>query len=138
MPGVLAVLSAVSGLVFPRTDSLYGPAYIAAIVCALATPLTFLVVAPMGLFKRSRAFLWLFIATVVSAVCAAVTSGLLLSMGSPEGAAADIGGFPMWLLSMGALVTVSLFAIKAWHQEQAGPATTLRGLQLQERRTKHS
>lgn len=137
MPGVLAVLSAVSGLVFPRTDALYGPAYIAAIVFALATPLAFLVVAPKSLFRQNRAFLWLYIATVVSAVCAAVTSGLLMSLGSPDGAAGDIGGFPMWLLSTGSLVTVSLLAIKAWHREQAGPATTLRDLQRQERRTKH-
>lgn len=46
--GVLAVLAAVSGFVFPRTEFLYGPAYIAAIVCALATPLAFLMVAPWG------------------------------------------------------------------------------------------
>ena len=128
---------AVSGLVFPRTDLLYQPAYIAAITFALATPMAVLLVAPRGLLKHNRSFLWLFLATVVSAACAAVTGGLLLSMGSPAGAVGDIGGLPMWLLSTAALITSTMFTLRVWRTVQESPPTTLRGLQRQERRAKH-
>lgn len=136
LPGVLAVSAAVAGLAFPRTEFLYGPAYIAAIGFAVATPLAFLLVAPKGPLKRSRAILWLFTATAVSAVASAAMGGLLLSMGF-DGSAADIGGFPLWLLSTGALVTTSLVAVNVWRKEQEGPATTLKALQQQARRAKH-
>ncbi|MGO2542264.1 MAG: hypothetical protein ACTH8J_14035 [Specibacter sp.] len=134
IPVALAVLVGFCGIFLPLTNAMYGPAFIAAIVFAVATPLTFLAVAPKGLLKRSRSVRWLFIAIVFSALCAVVTGGMLLSMGSPEGAAGDIGGLPLWLLSTVALVTFTSCAIKAWRTDRAGPPTTLRGLQRQERR----
>ena len=137
IPVVLAVMVGICGIFLPITDASYVPAYIAAIVFALATPLALIMAAPNGLVKRSRAFLWLSIACVFSAVCALVTSGMLMSFGSPAGASGDIGGFPLWLLSTVALVTVTSCAIKVWRVEYAQPPTTLRGLQRQERRANH-
>lgn len=134
IPVVLAVLVGFCGIFLPLTDAMYGPAFIAAIVFALATPLAFLMVVPKGLLKRNLIFRWLFIASVFSGICAAVTGGILLSFGSPAGAAGDIGGFPLWLLSTVALVTVTSCAIKVWRTDHAGPPTTLRGFQRQERR----
>lgn len=137
IPVALAVLVGFCGIFLPLTAVMYGPAFIAAIVFALATPLALVVVAPKGLLKRSRSFRRLFIAIVFSAVCAVVTGGMLLSLGSPEGAAGDIGGLPLWLLSTVALVTSTSCAIKAWRTDRAGPPTTLRGLQRLARRANH-
>lgn len=52
------------------------------------------------------------IVSVFAAVCAVATSGMLMSFGSPDGAAGDIGGFPLWLLSTIALLTITSCAIK--------------------------
>lgn len=136
IPVVFAVMVGFCGIFLPITDATHVPAYIAAIVFAFATPLALIVAAPTGLLKRNRAFRWLSIASVFSAACVVVTSGMLMAFGSPAGAAGDIGGFPMWLLSTVALVTVTSCAIKAWRVEYAQPPTTLRGLQRQERRIK--
>ncbi|MFQ4147618.1 hypothetical protein AAGW05_02800 [Arthrobacter sp. LAPM80] len=111
---------------------------IAAITFTLTTPVALLLVSPRGLFRRNRAFLWLLVATAVSAMCSALVGGALLSMGSPEGAAGDIGALPLWLLSTGGLITSSMFAVRSWHGEPKGPPATLRGLQLQERRAKRN
>lgn len=138
VPVALAVLVGLCGMFLPLTDAMYGPAFISAMVFALATPLALLVVSPKGLLKRNRAFRWLSIASASSAICAVLTSGMLMSLGSPAAAAADIGGFPMWLLSTIALVTVTSCAIKVWRMEQAGPPTTLRGLQRQKRRDRRT
>lgn len=128
IPVVLAVLVVICGLFLPLADSTYIPAYVLAIVFSLATPLAFWIVAPRRLFRQSRAYRWLFIATIFAALCAAVTSGLLLSMGSPAGAAADIGGFPLWLLSTGALITATSLASRVRNLGQIEPSS-LRGLQ---------
>lgn len=138
LPVVLAVMVGFCGIGLPLTDAMYVPAYIAAIVFALATPLALLVAAPEGLFKTNRAFRWLSIACVFSAACAVVTSGILMSFRNPAGAAGDIGGAGMWLLSTIALVTVTSCAIKVWRTEHAGPPTTLRGFQRQERRERRA
>ena len=135
VPVVLAVLVGLCGILLPLTDAMYAPAFILAMIFAVATPVALFAVAPKGLLARSRTFRRLAMATVFSAACAAVTGGMLLSLGSPAGAAADIGGFPLWLLSTAALVTVVSCAVKAWRVEQAGPPTTLRGLQRQARRS---
>lgn len=138
IPVIFAVLVGFCGIFLPRTDAMYVPAFIAAIVFAVATPAALFGGAPNSLFKRNRAFRWLSIATVVLAACAVVTSGLLMSFGSPAGAMGDIGGFPLWLLSTIGLVVVTSCAIKVWRDEYAQPPTTLRGLQKQERRDRHS
>ncbi|MEV8183590.1 hypothetical protein [Specibacter sp. NPDC078692] len=134
IPIVLAVFVGLCGIYLPLTDATYVPAYIAAASFAVASPLALIVAAPKGLLKRNRAFRWLSIASVFFAACAVVTSGLLMSLGSPQGAAGDIGGFGMWLLSTIALVTVTSCAVKVWRVECAAPPTTLRGLQRQARR----
>ncbi|MEV8143061.1 hypothetical protein [Specibacter sp. NPDC078709] len=131
---VLAVLCGVCGIYLPLTDATYVPAFIAAATFAVAAPLALIAAAPKGLLKRNRAFRWLSIASVFFAACAVVTSGLLMSYGSAQGAAGDIGGFGMWLLSTIALVTVTSCAVKVWRVEYAAPPTTLRGLQRQARR----
>lgn len=138
VPVVLAGLVGMCGIFLPRSDAMYGPAFVAAMVFALSTPLALLMVAPKGLLERNRAFRWLCVASVFSAICAVVTSGILMSMGSPAGAAGDIGGFPLWLASTIALVTVTGCAVKVWRLEHAGPPTTLRGLQRQERRDRRT
>lgn len=138
IPIALAVMVGFCGMWLPLTDATYVPAYIAAIVFAVATPLTLLSAAPSGLFKENRAFCWLSIACVVVAACAVVTSAMLMSMGSPAGAAGDIGGSGMWLLSTIALVAVTSCAVRVWRLDQAGPPATLRGLQRQERRDRRT
>ncbi|MDD0857448.1 hypothetical protein NHF46_06025 [Arthrobacter alpinus] len=134
IPIVFAVMVALCGIYLPLTDATYVPAYIASAIFAVVTPVALIVAAPKGLLKRNRAFRWLSIASVFFAACAVVTSGLLLSLGSPQGAAGDIGGFGMWLLSTIALLTVTSCAVKVWRVECAAPPTTLRGLQRQARR----
>lgn len=129
MPVVLAALVAASGFLLPATGVLYVHGYVAAMIFALATPVAYLVVAPKGLLSMSRSYFWLFIATIFFALAAAATSGLLLSMGSLEGAAGDIGGYPLWLLATGALITVTALAIPARRMAHAGPPTTLFELQ---------
>lgn len=138
IPVVLAVMVGFCGIGLPLTDAMYVPAFIAAIVFAVATPLALIVAAPEGLFRRTRAFRWLSIACAFSAACAVAASGILMSFGTPAGAAGDIGGFPMWLLSTIALVTVTSCAIRVWRVEYAAPPTTLSGFQRQERRAKRS
>ncbi|MFB9163652.1 hypothetical protein [Arthrobacter psychrochitiniphilus] len=141
IPVALAVLVGFCGIGLPLTDAMYVPAFIAAIVFAVATPLTLLVAAPRGLFKKNRAFRWLSILCAFFAACVVVTSGFLMSYGSPAGATADIGGFGMWLLSTIALVTITSCAVRVWRVEYAQVPTTLRGIQRQERRerrAKHS
>lgn len=138
IPIVLAVMVGFCGIGLPLTDAMYVPAFIAAIVFAVATPLTLLAVAPQGLFRTNSAFRWLSIASIFSAACAIVTSGLLVSFGTPAGAAGDIGGFPMWLLSTLALVTVTSSAIRVWRVESAALPATLRSLQRQERRKRRT
>ncbi|WP_449374785.1 hypothetical protein [Arthrobacter psychrolactophilus] len=138
IPIVLAVMVGFCGIGLPLTDAMYVPAFIAAIVFAVATPLTLLAVAPQGLFKMNSAFRWLSIAAIFSAACAIVTSGLLMSFGTPAGAAGDIGGFPMWLLSTLALVTVTSCAIRVWRVESSALPATLRSLQRQERRKRRT
>lgn len=136
IPVVMAVMVGFCGIFLPITEGSYVPAYIAAMVFALAAPVSLYVVAPRALLKRNRAFRWLSGASVFTAVCVIATSGLLMSFGSPAGAAGDIGGYPLWLLSTLALVTVTICAIVVWRVEYAQPPTTLRGLQRQERRVK--
>lgn len=132
------MLAAISGFFVPLMGTLNVPAYIAAMIFAVATPLAFLAVVPKSPFRRNRTFRLLFVATFFSAVCAGVTSGMLLSLGSLEGAAGDIGGFPLWLLSTGALVTVTSLAVRAKGADPAGTPTTLRDLQRRERRKRYS
>ena len=134
IPVGFAVMAGFCGIFLPLTDAMYVPAFIAAAIFALATPLALIAGAPQGLLKRNRAFRWLSIASIFTAVCALVTSGMLMSFGSPAGAAGDIGGFPMWLLSTIALLTVTSCAVTVWRVECAAPPTTLRGLQRQARR----
>lgn len=134
IPVVLAVMVWFCGIGLPLTDAMYVPAFIAAIVFAVATPLALLMGAPKELLQRSISFRWLSIACAFSAACSVVTSGFLTSYGSPAGATADIGGFGMWLLSTIALVTVTSCAIRVWRVEYAPVPTTLRGIQRQERR----
>ena len=134
IPIVLAVMVGFCGIGLPLTDAMYVPAFIAAIIFAVATPVALLVTAPQGLLGRNRAFRWLSIACIFTAACAIATSGLLMSFGTPAGAAGDIGGFGMWLLSTLALVTVTSCAIRVWRVDCAPPPTTLRGIQRWERR----
>ena len=136
IPVVFAVMAGICGIFLPITDATYVPAFVAAAILAFATPMSLMVAAPKGLLKRNRAFRWLSIECVISAVCDVVASAMLMSLRSPDGAAGDIGGFPMWLLSTAALATVTSCAIRVWRVEYAAPPTTLRGLQRQERRTK--
>lgn len=112
IPVVLAVMVGFCGIWLPLTEAMYVPAYIAAIVFAVATPLALLVAAPRELFRKNMAFRWLSIACVFSTACAVVSSGILMSFGTPLGAVADIGGTGMWLLSLIALVTVTSCAVK--------------------------
>ena len=133
VPVVLAVLVGLCGICLPFTEASYVPAFAAAMVFAVATPLTLWLVAPKDLFKRSRTFRRLFIAGVFFALCAVVTGGMLMALGSPAGAGGDIGGLPLWLLSTVGLVAVPGCAITSWRREHAGPPTTLRGLQRLER-----
>ncbi len=138
IPVVLAVMCGFCGIWLPLTEAMYVPAYIAAIVFAVATPCALLVAAPRELFRKNRAFRWLSIACVLSAACAVVSSGILMSFGTPLGGVADIGGTGMWLLSLIALVTVTSCAVKVWRVEYAAPPTTLRGIQRQERRERRA
>jgi hypothetical protein len=73
VPVVLAVMAGFCGLYLPFTDATYVPAFIAAMVFALATPLTLFVVAPKDLLGLGGAFRWLSLASMPLAICAAVT-----------------------------------------------------------------
>lgn len=134
IPIVLAVMVGFCGIGLPLTDAMYEPAFIAAMVFAVATPVALLLAAPKALKQRSRPFHWLSIASIFSAACVVVASGFLMSYGSPAGATADIGGFGSWLLSTIALVTVTSCAIRVWRMEYAAAPTTLRGIQRAEQR----
>lgn len=132
VPVVLAAMVLVCGLFLPLTEAMYRPAYIAAIVLALTTPAAFLAVAPKGLLRQSRAYLWLFVATAFSALCCAAVAVGLLSFGSPAGAAGDIGGLPLWMLSTLGLLAATSCAIAARKTAFREPST-LRDFQRQER-----
>jgi len=140
IPVALAGMVLVCGLFLPLTEAMYRPAYIAAIVLALATPAAFLAVAPKGLLRQSPGYLWLFIATAFFALCCAAVAAGLLSYGSPAGAAGDIGGLPLWLLSTLGLLAATSCAIAARNAAFREP-TTLRDfqrLERQERRKKRN
>lgn len=132
IPIALALMVGFCGIGLPLTDSMYEPAFIAATVFAVGTPVALLVGAPKALKQKNRAFRWLSIATIFFAACVAVISGFLISYGSPAGAAADIGGFASWLLSTIGLVTVTSCAIRVWRVEYS--PMTLRRLQKAEKR----
>lgn len=134
IPIVLSVMVGFCGIGLPLTDAMYEPAFIAAMVFAVATPVALLVGAPKALKQRSRPFRWLSIASIFSAACVVVASGFLMSYGSLEGGTADIGGFGSWLLSTIALVAVTSCAIRVWRVEYASEPITLRGIQRAEKR----
>ncbi|MGA7203486.1 MAG: hypothetical protein WBX27_02525 [Specibacter sp.] len=119
MPASLAALAGASGWFLPRTDALYAPAYLASRILALAAPLAFVLLTDGKLLKsKGRGNVkWLFAASCLFAVLSAAASWLLLSMGSPDGAAGDIGGLPMWILATTGLLGITLTAEAAVSNE---------------------
>ena len=63
-----------------------------------------------------------FPAIVVLAVLSAVASAMLIAMGNVEGAAGDIGGRGLWLLSTAGLFGLSLAGIDSGERRMASPS----------------
>lgn len=109
IPAVFAVLTVACGLFLTRLDSLYVPGHSAALVFALAAPMSY-----SWLGRKSRlnggTNRPLFVGLLVFAVLSALASGIMISMGSAVNASGDIGGIGMWLLSTVGLLGFSIAA----------------------------
>lgn len=102
LPSAFAVLAFVGVLVVPRAEPLYVLGHIVAIVSSLAAVISFFILRN-GRKNRKKVFL---LSVGLLGLMSAATAGLLLSFGSKAGAAGDIGGLPLWLLS-----TIGLLAL---------------------------
>lgn len=122
-PAVIAFLGIACGLLLPRIDGMYVPGHMAALLLALAVP------AAHGLMERKQgrsvagARRFLFPGMVALAALSVLASAMLLSMGSPEGAAGDIGGMALWILSTAGLLGLSLAGIDSGVRREANPPT---------------
>ncbi len=122
VPAVLAFLALASGVMLPRVDGLYVPGHVAALLLALAVP------AGYGWIERKTgrpgagARRFLFPGMAALAALSAVASAMLLAMGGPEGAAGDIGGMGLWLLSTAGLLGLSLAAIGSGQRPAESPS----------------
>ncbi|MFF5793061.1 hypothetical protein ACFY5D_13525 [Paeniglutamicibacter sp. NPDC012692] len=124
VPAVIAFLALACGVLLPRVDGLYVPGHVAALVLALAVP------AAQGRTERNRgrsraagARRFLFPGMMVLAVLSVIASAMLLDMGSIEGAAGDIGGMGLWLLSTAGLLGLSIAVLGAGQRPAAKPST---------------
>lgn len=117
VPSALAVLTVVCGLLVPRNDALYVLGHSLALVLAPVVPLAY---GWLNYKARSTGpkdigvHRFLLIGLSAFGVISAVSSGILLSFGSTEGAAGDIGGIFLWLVSSAGLLVVSIAAAIAW------------------------
>ncbi|WP_146238788.1 hypothetical protein [Arthrobacter livingstonensis] len=117
-------MTVVAGLILPQFDPVdepghwWVPGFVASIVFAVATPLAFTLVVTGRLLKQDRKLRWLVIGSGFLAILSVAASSLMLSYGSRYGASGDIGGTPMWLLSTGGLLAVTLVA--SWSVPQQG------------------
>ncbi|WP_157875256.1 hypothetical protein [Arthrobacter sp. PAMC 25486] len=114
VPVSLAVLAAVVGLMVPREDSLYLAGHFVALILALAVPLSYGWL-NRGPRPRARSLhLFLLIGLSIFGTVSALMSGVLLSFGSADGAAGDIGEMFLWLLSTVGLFVLSIAAAVVW------------------------
>lgn len=116
-PSALAVLSVVCGLLVPRSDAFYVLGHSLALVLALAVPLAYGWLNREGRSinpKGTGVHQFLFIGLSIFAVISAVSSVVLLSFGSTDGAAGDIGGIFIWLVSSAGLLVLSIAAAIFW------------------------
>lgn len=117
VPCALAVLTVVCGLLIPRSDAFYLLGHSLALGLALAVPLAYRWPNRYGRSinpKSPGVHRFLSIGLSILAVISAMSSAILLSYGSTDGAAGDIGGIFIWLLSSAGLLVLSIAAAMFW------------------------
>ncbi len=114
VPPTLAVLAGVSGFLIPRNDDLYLIGHSAALVLALAVPLSYGWLNRGTRIEEKGLHRFLLAGLGVFGAASAVASGIFLTYGSSPGAAGDIGGMLLWVVSSGGLIVLSIGAAISW------------------------
>lgn len=119
-PAMAAVVSAIAGMFVAQIAPSYVAGLWISLIFAAASPLLFLLPRPQASAKTRSSRVAMIVLAIVCAVGAVIACVMRLYLGSLEGAAADIGGFSSWLLSVGGLLssTITYAAVQLTAHQQ--------------------